>query len=189
MPPYWKVQFNLAFATADVHLQVESGEAKRLRLALDSSRSVNPVEAGKPLKTCTAASASLAGPGGQASRSKTERPSAEKENRQGGRGLKTELRQQTRVQKSIVSPSHKCSPATESSALYGQSTVGKSCRIFWPDDQAWYVGKITSFDIKTGKHQVYYDDGDEEWLDLGKERIEFVPIEDIPGTAPCVGYF
>lgn len=35
-----------------------------------------------------------------------------------------------------------------------QQLVGRSLRVLWPDDEAWYLGTVTSFDPATGRHHV-----------------------------------
>lgn len=52
--------------------------------------------------------------------------------------------------------------------------MGKQVRVYWPLDKKWYEGSVTSYDKGEGKHMVEYEDGEEESLDLGKERIEWV---------------
>ncbi|CAA6654394.1 unnamed protein product [Spirodela intermedia] len=48
-------------------------------------------------------------------------------------------------------------------------------QVFWPLDKTWYEGQVKSFDRKeAGKHVVQYADAEEEVLDLGAERIEWV---------------
>ena len=39
-------------------------------------------------------------------------------------------------------------------ALEPQALVGRSLRVFWPDDEAWYLGTVTAYDSSTGRHQV-----------------------------------
>lgn len=39
---------------------------------------------------------------------------------------------------------------------------------------SFYSGTIQDFDSSTGRHQVSYSDGDEEFLLLAKERIKWV---------------
>lgn len=41
-------------------------------------------------------------------------------------------------------------------------------------DKDWYEGCVKCFDKYSNKHLVLYDDGEEEMLDLGKEKIEWV---------------
>ncbi|KAF8387740.1 hypothetical protein HHK36_026394 [Tetracentron sinense] len=58
--------------------------------------------------------------------------------------------------------------------LYGEEVVGKRVRVYWPLDKSWYEGLVKSFDKLSGNHLVQYDDAEEENLDLGKEKIEWV---------------
>ncbi|XP_074286062.1 uncharacterized protein LOC141611429 isoform X2 [Silene latifolia] len=52
--------------------------------------------------------------------------------------------------------------------------VGCKIKVWWPLDGRYYKGRITLFDASMKKHQVTYDDGDEEILSLRKERWEFI---------------
>ncbi|KAE8660577.1 DNA mismatch repair protein MSH6 [Hibiscus syriacus] len=52
--------------------------------------------------------------------------------------------------------------------------VEKRLRVYWPLDKAWYDAVVKSFDKNRGKHLILYDDYEEEELDLGKEKIEWV---------------
>jgi len=66
---------------------------------------------------------------------------------------------------------------------YGESTVGKRITVFWPSECVWYAGHIIAFEREpkeAGKHHcVRYDDGEEEWVDIIKERCM---IEDVNTT-------
>jgi hypothetical protein len=42
-------------------------------------------------------------------------------------------------------------------------------QVWWVADGAWYTGTINAFEDGKG-HHVKYDDGEEEWLDLTKEK-------------------
>lgn len=57
---------------------------------------------------------------------------------------------------------------------YGEEVVGRRVRVYWPLDKAWYEGCVKSFKKEDNKHSVLYDDGEEESLDLGKEKVEWV---------------
>ncbi|CAA7388969.1 unnamed protein product [Spirodela intermedia] len=56
----------------------------------------------------------------------------------------------------------------------GEEVIGRRLRVFWPLDKTWYEGQVKSFDREAGKHVVQYADAEEEVLDLGAERIEWV---------------
>ncbi|CAH2072047.1 unnamed protein product [Thlaspi arvense] len=69
------------------------------------------------------------------------------------------------------------SPPLSAQITYGDEVVGKQVRVYWPLDKNWYDGSVTSYHKVEGKHVVEYDDGEEESLDLGKEKIEWVVAE------------
>ncbi|KAF8090136.1 hypothetical protein N665_0485s0011 [Sinapis alba] len=66
------------------------------------------------------------------------------------------------------------SPSKFTETAYGDEVVGKQVRVYWPLDKKWYDGSVTSYDKSEGKHMIEYEDGEEESLDLGKEKIEWV---------------
>ncbi|KAG4913744.1 hypothetical protein JHK84_054200 [Glycine max] len=66
------------------------------------------------------------------------------------------------------------SPPSASPSLYFQELIGRRIKVYWPLDKAWYEGSVKSFDSLTSKHVVRYDDGEEESLDLSKEKIEWL---------------
>ncbi|KAL8475227.1 hypothetical protein ACS0TY_031586 [Phlomoides rotata] len=57
---------------------------------------------------------------------------------------------------------------------YGDNLVGSKVKVWWPKDRMFYEGIIASFDSAKKKHRVSYTDGDEEVLNLKKERWEFI---------------
>ncbi|KAK6260322.1 hypothetical protein SCA6_014796 [Theobroma cacao] len=65
-------------------------------------------------------------------------------------------------------------PSTPADKSYGKEVVDKRIRVYWPLDKAWYEGVVKSFDKESGRHLVQYDDAEEEELDLGKEKIEWI---------------
>jgi hypothetical protein len=67
----------------------------------------------------------------------------------------------------------KRTPGKEKVLDYGENLVGSKIKVWWPDDNAFYKGVIDSLVAKQ-KHKVLYDDGDEEILNLKKEKWEFI---------------
>ena len=47
-----------------------------------------------------------------------------------------------------------------------------------------FNGRIEQYDGKR-KHKIDYDDGDEEWADLSKERHELLPAQGMIGAKPA----
>ncbi|CAK9175562.1 unnamed protein product, partial [Ilex paraguariensis] len=77
----------------------------------------------------------------------------------------------------VISPSppSPSSPASDTAKKwYGKEVVDKRIRVYWPLDKTWYEGFVKSFDKISGKHLVQYDDAEEELLDLGEEKVEWV---------------
>ncbi|CAI9759701.1 unnamed protein product [Fraxinus pennsylvanica] len=56
----------------------------------------------------------------------------------------------------------------------GKNLVGSKVKVWWPKDRMFYEGIIDSFDSVKKMHKILYNDGDEEKLNLRKERWEFV---------------
>ncbi|CAL9753886.1 unnamed protein product [Musa acuminata subsp. burmannicoides] len=65
-------------------------------------------------------------------------------------------------------------PLTAAKNGHTKEVVGKRIKVFWPLDKAWYEGRVSSFDEMSGQHLICYVDGEEEALDLGKEKFEWI---------------
>ena len=50
--------------------------------------------------------------------------------------------------------------------------VGRRVRVFWASDNTWYSGSLGKYSVSSGKHLCQYDDGETEWLNLGREKYE-----------------
>lgn len=55
--------------------------------------------------------------------------------------------------------------------------MSRRIRVYWPLDEAWYEGCVKSFDRISVKHLVEYDDGEEEMIDLSKEKFEWISLD------------
>ncbi|ESQ37858.1 hypothetical protein EUTSA_v10028364mg [Eutrema salsugineum] len=80
---------------------------------------------------------------------------------------------QSKLKKPLLVIGQTPSPPKSAGNTYGDEVVGKQVRVYWPLDKKWYDGIVTSYNKGEGKHVVEYDDGEEESLDLGKEKIEW----------------
>ncbi|KAK7352647.1 hypothetical protein VNO80_18071 [Phaseolus coccineus] len=60
---------------------------------------------------------------------------------------------------------------------YGENLVGLRVKVWWPEDREFYKGVIHSFYSGKKKHKVLYDDGDEETLNLVKEKWKFIEAD------------
>ncbi|XP_065851237.1 sister chromatid cohesion protein PDS5 homolog C-like isoform X1 [Euphorbia lathyris] len=57
--------------------------------------------------------------------------------------------------------------------------VGKRVKVYWPKDKEYYIGTIDSFNASNKKHKVLYDDGDQEILNLKREKWAFIQDDDV----------
>ncbi|XP_010556697.1 PREDICTED: DNA mismatch repair protein MSH6 [Tarenaya hassleriana] len=81
---------------------------------------------------------------------------------------------QFKLRKSPLIIGNTPSPSKSVANSYGHEVVGKKVRVYWPLDKRLYDGCVVSYDKESGKHWVEYDDGEEESLNLGEEKIEWV---------------
>ncbi|RZC15271.1 Sister chromatid cohesion protein PDS5-like B-B isoform E [Glycine soja] len=97
--------------------------------------------------------------------------------RSGTKSTKNENSEET--PKTNVKRKHSSGKENESNAKeYGQNLVGLRVKVWWPDDREFYKGVIDSFDSAKKKHKVLYDDGDEETLNLVKEKWKVIEADD-----------
>ncbi|DBA82770.1 hypothetical protein WJX77_000353 [Trebouxia sp. C0004] len=55
----------------------------------------------------------------------------------------------------------------------GEAIIGARVGIFWEDDETFYKGQVAGFDAYHKRSKVCYDDGQEEWISLSKERFRW----------------
>ena len=55
--------------------------------------------------------------------------------------------------------------------------LGDRVKIWWPDDGAFYSGKVTRFNDQDNTHFIEYDDGETEFLDMKNERWLKIGLE------------
>ncbi|XP_022724564.1 uncharacterized protein LOC111281182 isoform X2 [Durio zibethinus] len=56
----------------------------------------------------------------------------------------------------------------------GEELTGRRIKVWWPMDKRFYEGVVASFDPIRMMHQVFYDDGDEERLNLRRECWQLI---------------
>ncbi|KAK2981690.1 hypothetical protein RJ640_013088 [Escallonia rubra] len=78
------------------------------------------------------------------------------------------------VEKDVKNSSTKDEVKASEAKEHGEKLVGQKIKVWWPKDHEFYEGVVGSFDSTKNKHQVLYVDGDEETLDLKKERWELL---------------
>ena len=70
--------------------------------------------------------------------------------------------------------------------LTGDASVGRHLEIFWPGDGAFYGGTVAAYKTETGEHEVYYDDGGKETLQLSMQTVRWGPTPQ-PGEGTIEG--
>jgi len=60
----------------------------------------------------------------------------------------------------------------ELGAVSPTSLIGQSCNFFWPLDDEWYIGLVVDYNDHTHKHLITYEDSEEEWIILARERVK-----------------
>lgn len=63
------------------------------------------------------------------------------------------------------------------------SVIGRCCRMYWPDDDAWYEADVTGYDSSSKQHKLWYHiDEVSEDIDLVQEekqgRVQWLPLAD-----------
>ncbi|KAF9688891.1 hypothetical protein SADUNF_Sadunf01G0035000 [Salix dunnii] len=93
----------------------------------------------------------------------------------------------------------KCTPRKEVSSEIpdlAEQLVGSKIKVWWPKDKRFYEGVVDSYDPIKKKHRVLYADGDEEKLNLNRQRWELIKEDifavqekeiDVPKTATSFG--
>ncbi|KAJ8603285.1 hypothetical protein CTAYLR_006952 [Chrysophaeum taylorii] len=63
----------------------------------------------------------------------------------------------------------------------GAEMIGKRIKVYWAGDKAWYEGEVRAYE--KGRHEVAYDDGDVEVVDLGAEKYQVLTTTEDPEPA------
>lgn len=61
-----------------------------------------------------------------------------------------------------------------------EQLVGSKIKVWWPMDKRFYEGVVDSYDPIKKKHRVLYADGDEEKLNLKRQRWELIKDDSFP---------
>ncbi|GAB4858033.1 Mn(2+) transporter atx2 [Ancistrocladus abbreviatus] len=51
--------------------------------------------------------------------------------------------------------------------------IGLQCKVYWPLDNDWYEGSVVGYDAESNRHNVKYEDDDEEDLIIQQEKMKF----------------
>ena len=64
-------------------------------------------------------------------------------------------------------------PAAPTALPQGTTAVGWGLSIFSYAEEAWVQGQVLSWNCRQGQHHVLYEDGEDEWLKLGEEHLQW----------------
>ena len=56
-------------------------------------------------------------------------------------------------------------------------------KVFWPAMGRWYIGKVSTFDAKSGKHTVQFKDGDKREYTMRHEAVVWLDVPGIDGAS------
>ncbi|KAM7255583.1 hypothetical protein ACFE04_008481 [Oxalis oulophora] len=104
--------------------------------------------------------------------------SADEEDKQVVSSLKT-AGKSTKKENPKGNSKRKHTPVADKASIneYGDNLVGSKVKVWWPQDKAYYKGVIDSYDSVKQKHRVLYNDGDEEVLNLKRQKWELITAE------------
>ena len=64
-------------------------------------------------------------------------------------------------------------PKTTEAEAEKRIAKGTRVAVYWPREDTWFDGRIGDYRPHNRKHQVYYDDGDEDWVRLSTREVHF----------------
>ncbi|KAI3869206.1 hypothetical protein MKW98_025979, partial [Papaver atlanticum] len=67
--------------------------------------------------------------------------------------------------------------------IQSSELIGCRIKVWWPIDKEYYKGVIQSYNAKKKKHEILYDAGEVEVLQLGRERWELISDGQHPSLA------
>ena len=56
-------------------------------------------------------------------------------------------------------------------------------KVFWPAMGRWYIGKVSTFDAKFGKHTVQFKDGDKREYTMRHEAVVWLDVPGLEGAS------
>jgi PWWP domain/F/Y-rich N-terminus len=65
--------------------------------------------------------------------------------------------------------------------------VGRTLRVYWPQEDAWFLGTVASYNSETGEHHVDYIDGDQQDHVIALERVKIMITQgaELPKPSPA----
>eukprot|EP00252_Welwitschia_mirabilis_P002902 TRINITY_DN1290_c0_g1_i1.p1 TRINITY_DN1290_c0_g1~~TRINITY_DN1290_c0_g1_i1.p1 ORF type:complete len:902 (+),score=262.89 TRINITY_DN1290_c0_g1_i1:551-3256(+) len=87
---------------------------------------------------------------------------------------KENIERSKRTPRSSVKASAEAEKTSANASAENVKLIGRKVKVWWPKDKQFYEGVVDSYDEKTKKHKILYDDGDVEILKLNRQRWHFV---------------
>ena len=93
-----------------------------------------------------------------------------------GKGTAKKWRQSVRV----VDPDHSLGESVSKvlkqvGEALGKDVVKREIEVFWPGDECFYYGTVMGFRPESGEHEVVYDDGNKEILQIPMQTVRWGP--------------
>ena len=93
-----------------------------------------------------------------------------------GKGTAKKWRQSVRV----VDPDHSLGESVSKvlkqvGEALGKDVVKREIEVFWPGDECFYHGTVMGFRPESGEHEVVYDDGNKEILQIPMQTVRWGP--------------
>lgn len=93
-----------------------------------------------------------------------------------GKGTAKKWRQSVR----ILEPDYKLGDTVSKllkavGEVLGANVVGREVEVFWPGDECFYYGTVDGFRPESGEHEVVYDDGNKEILQIAMQTVRWGP--------------
>lgn len=105
-----------------------------------------------------------------------------------GKGTAKKWRQSVRV----VDPDYKLGDSVSKllkavGEVLGSTVVGRELEVFWPGDECFYYGTVEGFRLESGEHEVMYDDGNKEILQIAMQTVRWSPTATVRKTSASTG--
>ena len=85
---------------------------------------------------------------------------------QQGQYRKQALRELVRSTNAAAAEREANAPRPIVCARRGAEVVGLRAMVWWPDDNAWYMGRVMKFAAEDRLHLILYEDATDEWIDF-----------------------
>jgi hypothetical protein len=64
-----------------------------------------------------------------------------------------------------------------------EDAVGRRVSLYWQGGATWHLAEVMAYNPRTERHHLLYMDGEDEWVELGREVVAWVAKPRGPVTA------